>query len=375
MSAVRIRKAAWVAGALLIIVAAVGKGLRSSEDPPPEAASPNAEPVEARPDAGREHPPSAASPTPTTTAPDAPAFKTVPCELTALVEEFRKARSSPAYRRYVREQARSAAESLPLETLWPPLRAERDPEVLDLLAELWVRRYARDRNPSVLERLVDHLQAERTPTLRATLVRAFRHTGEPSTELLGRSVLKGRDVYTAWVKDEAPEVRQAVVENAREEAARNFGRFQGVAEKAVALAAEATDPRVKAGLLTASSLEAVRAPAMAQVRELLQKGEAPEVRAAAARALSTAPVAQSEVSMKALAERYPAESDRAVRGAILEALSRLGLGKAVPVLQQLRGVDTSSQAEVDAWLALLASHPQTASLLENDRRASENRSP
>jgi hypothetical protein len=372
MRARRIWTAALAVGALLIILAAVTRGLRSS---PPEAAPPSTQSVEARADAGQAPPAPDAAPKPEVKRPEGPALRAVPCELATLLEEFRKARASPAYRRFVGEQVRNFGASRPAEALWSLLVAEREPEVLELLAELWVRRYAQDREPKALERLVDHLKGEQTPALRATLVRAFRHMGESSTEVLGRSVLKGRDVYAAWVKDEAPEVRQAVVENVREEAARSFGRAPGVAEKAVALAVEASDPQVRAGLLTASSLEEVRPPALAQVRTLLEKDEAPTVRAAAAKALGTAPVARAAESMKALAERYGAETDRQVRGAILESIARLGLGKAVPVLQQLRDVDTSLQDEVDAWLALLKSQPQTWSLLENDRRASQNPSP
>jgi hypothetical protein len=375
MSAARIQKWALAAGALLIVLSAAARGLQPSEPSPPGRAAPKAGPAEARPSEARETPVATASSAPAVPPSDGEVLKGGPCDLKTLVKELRKGRASPAYQRYVREQMRGFLESLPAEPLWSQLVAERDPEVLGLLAEAWVKRYTRDRNPRVLERLVNHLQGEREPALRASMVRAFRHTGEPSTELLGRSVLKGRDVYAAWVKDQAPEVRQAVVENAREEAARNFGRFQGVAEKAVALAVEATDPKVKAGLLTASSLEAVRAPAVAQVRELLEKGEAPEVRAAAAKALGTVPVAQAGVSMQALSGRYAAESNRQVRSAILESIARLGLGKAVAVLQKLRGVDASMQSEVDHWLTLLASNPQTWALLEKDRRVSQNRPP
>jgi hypothetical protein len=359
MRASRIWKAAFILGALLIISTALLRGLRSSE--PPVAEVPSSTPVS----------PPAAPPTvpPTAPLPNAEALTAVPCELATLVAELRKSSPSPAYRRYLGEQLRSLRGALPPETLWSQLVAERDPPVLELLAELWVSQYARNPDARVLERLVDHLSSEREPSLRAALIRALRHSGEPSTELLGRSVLKGRDVYAAWVKDEAREVRQAVVENVRVEAARNFGRFQGVAEKAVALAEEATEPTVKAALLTASSIEAARAPAVARVQELLQKSERPELRAAAAKALGTVSAAHAAASMKALTEHYAAESDRLVRGAILESISRLGLGKAVPVLQQLRGVDASMQGEVDHWLTLLASQPQTWELLDKDHRA------
>ncbi|WP_223758203.1 HEAT repeat domain-containing protein [Myxococcus sp. RHSTA-1-4] len=305
--------------------------------------------------------------------PDADPLKTVPCELSTLLDEYRKGKASPAYRRYVREQLRGLVESLPEETLWSRLQAERDPELLAVVAEAWVLRYALDGKPVVLVRLVEHLNQERDPTLKATLVRALAHTGEPSTELLGDRVLKGQDVYRDWVKDPSPAVRSAVVENFREEAARNFGRFRGVAERAVSLAALADDPSTAAGLLTSTSIEAAGGASVRQVRELLQSSEHPEVRAAAARALGTSPVSQLPESLNALAARYAAETDKDVRSAILESISRLGLSRAVPVLEKLRGVDPTMQAEVDGWLALLAEQPQTWDLLDKTRRTRQAR--
>ncbi len=324
--------------------------------------------------AGQSTPPPPPAAQPAATAPKgADALRTVPCELGTLLDEYRKGRTSPAYRRYVREQLRTLSETLPAEQLWSRLVEERDAELLALVAEAWVSRYARDPKPAIVERLVAHILGEREPALRATLVRALQHTGEPSTELLGRSVLKGKDPYAAWVKDESPEVHQAVVDNVREEAARNFGRFQGVAEKAVALAVVAMEPKVKAGLLTATSIEAARPTSVATVKELLEKAEAPEVRAAAARALGTVRASEVASTMKALAARYAVEPERVVRSALLEAIARLGLSQAVPLLQQLREVDGTMRDEVDGWLTLLASKPQTWTLLLNDKQARELR--
>jgi hypothetical protein len=304
--------------------------------------------------------------------PDAEPLKAVPCELSTLLEEYRKGRASPAYRRYVREQLRGLVESLPAETLWSRLLSERDPELLAVVAEAWVLRYTVSQDGAVVARLVEHLSQERDPKLRATLVRALAHTGEPSTELLGDRVLRGKDVYRDWVKDASPEVRAAAVENFREEAARNFGRFRGVAEKAVSLATVAEDPATAAGLLTSTSIEAAGGAAVGKVRGLLAS-EHPEVRAAAARALGTSPVSELSESMDSLAARYAAETDASVRSALLESISRLGLTQAVPVLQKLRGVDPEMQAEVDGWLALLATRPQTWDLLDKARRVRDAR--
>ncbi|MCP3136504.1 HEAT repeat domain-containing protein [Pyxidicoccus xibeiensis] len=304
---------------------------------------------------------------------DAKPLKMVPCELSTLLDEYRAGKASPAYRRYVREQLRGLVESLPEAPLWSRLKSERDPDLLGLVAEAWVLRYALDGEPAVLERLVEHLGQEQDPVLRATLVRSLAHTGEPSTQLLGIKVLKGRDVYRDWVKDPAPQVRAAVVENFREEAARNFGRYRDVAERAISLASVAEDPTTAAGLLTSTSIEAVRSPAVAQVRGLLQSSEHARVRASAARALATSPVSELSASLEALAARYTLETDPGVRTALLESLSRLGLSRAVPVLRRLRDVDPATRAEVDGWLALLAERPQTRELLDKARRARDAR--
>ncbi|WP_240359235.1 HEAT repeat domain-containing protein [Pyxidicoccus trucidator] len=363
------RKLGWALAAVVVLGVAAAGWLRWGRD----TEAPTKTVSRAEPDAGGASASSETGQDAATVArtvpPDAEPLKAVPCELSSLLDEYRKGRSSPAYRRYVREQLRGLVESLPEETLWSRLLSERDSELLAVVAEAWVLRYSLDGRPAVLERLVNHVGEERDPALRATLVRALAHTGEPSTELLGVRVLKGRDVYGDWVKDPAPAVREAVVENFREEAARNFGRFRGVAEKAVSLATVAEDPATAAALLTSTSIEAAGGASVAQVRKLLQTSEHPEVRAAAARALGTSPVSQLSESLDALAARYVGETDAGVRGALLESISRLGLSQAVPVLQRLRGVDPAMQAQVDGWLALLAERPQTWELLDKARRA------
>ncbi len=371
MSAPRSRKVGWAVGALLAALVAGGLLARGRPSvPPPDGARG----VTGEADAGSTPSPGALAPvTPGAPPVDVEALRTVPCALDPLVEEYRGARASPAYRRYLHEQVHTLGGVLPEEALWAKLREERDPEVLALLADTWVARYPQRQDPRVLERLVARVGTEPEPAARAALIRALQRTGEPSVELLGRKVLRGHDPYPAWVKDAAPEVRGAVVDNVRAEAARNFGRFQGVAERAVALAVVATDPRTRADLLLATSIEATRAPAVATVRGLLADTEPPEVRAAAARALGTAPASEVASSLQALAARYPLEGDPGVREALLESISRLGLARAVPVLQGLRGEDPIRRAEVDGWLSLLSPAPGTAALLLRDKQAREAR--
>ncbi|WP_375769935.1 HEAT repeat domain-containing protein [Archangium gephyra] len=298
-------------------------------------------------------------------------LRAVPCELDSLVEEYRQGKGSPAWRRYVMEQLRGILENLPPEQLWAKVEAEKDPEVLEALTALWVMRFNLTGERGVLERVLDKAGRETDPGRKAVMVRALRASDEPTSEVLAMAE-STRQAYRQWVKDPAPEVREAVVGNLTEEAARNFGRFQGVAEQAVALAAEAGDPKTAAGLLSASSLEAARTPAVNSVRQLLQESEHPEVRAAAAKALGTVAVGESERTMKALTERFATESDREVRAAILEGIARLGLSGAEPVLRQLKGVDPGMDGEIDTWLSLLASQPQTWNLLLRDKQALEH---
>ncbi|WP_255217478.1 HEAT repeat domain-containing protein [Myxococcus sp. AM010] len=296
-------------------------------------------------------------------------LKEVPCEFTALLAEYRQGHASPAYRRYVREQLRGLVESLSEDVHWRHLSQEQDADVLALLSDTWVLRYALEGQARILERLVDRVRETPDARLRAVLIRSLQQTGEPSTQLLGIQVLKGRDVYRDWVTDAAPEVRAAAVENFREEAARDAGRYRVVAERAVSLATVADDSATAAGLLGASSIEAVRGPAVAQVRTLLQSAQSPDVRAAAARALATSPVAELSASLDALAARYSAEPDASVREALLESISRLGLSRAVPVLERLRDTSAAARDEVAPWLTLLAEQPQRWEVLDTARRS------
>jgi hypothetical protein len=296
----------------------------------------------------------------------------VPCALDALVEEYRQGKSSPAYRRHVMEQLRGLLETLPPEQLWAKVEAEQDPEVLEALSALWVTRFNLKGERSVLERLLEKAAREPDPRRRAVMVRALRVSGEPASEVLARGE-STRHAYREWVKDAAPEVREAVVGNLKDEARRNFGRSQTVAEQAVALAKEASDPGTAAELLGASSIEAARTPTVDSVRELLQGAEHAEVRAAAAKGLGTVAVGEAERTMRVLTERFATEPAKEVRSAILEGIAHLGLSNAEPVLRKLKGVDRELDGEIDTWLTLLASQPQTWSLLLRDKQAQEHR--
>jgi HEAT repeats len=323
-------------------------------------------------DGGRPTETAPAPATGTKSLPPGGLLQPVPCALEPLVEEYRQGKGSPAYRRYVVEQLRGLVETLPPEQLWAKLEAEQDPEVLEALSALGVTRFNLTGERSVLERLVDKTAHEPDARRRAVMVGALKVSGEPASEVLARSE-STRHAYREWVKDAAPEVREAVVENLKDEARRGFGRSQGVAEQAVALAREASDPKTAAGLLGASSLEGARTPAVNSVHELLQKSEHPEVRAAAAKALGTVAVGEAGRTMKVLTERFATEGAKEVRSAILEGIAHLGLSNAEPVLRRLKGVHGEQDGELDTWLELLASKPQTWTLLQQDKQAREHR--
>ncbi|HEX8441064.1 HEAT repeat domain-containing protein [Archangium sp.] len=367
-------KKIWVGVGAVLLVALVGLLLwraNTSGGATREAKDPVAVQDPARPGAG---PGGTSAPAPPSAPPSLPPeglLRPVPCALDSLVEEYRQGQGSPAYRRYVMEQLRGVLEKLPPEQLWAKVEAEQDAEVLEALAVLWVMRFNLTDDRGVLERLLAKASRESEPTRRAAMVRALKASGEPSSEVLAKAE-STRHAYPAWVKDAAPEVREAVVDNLTAEAARSFGRSQGVAEAAVALATKAGDPKTAAGLLGASSLEAARTPAVDSVRQLLRASEHPEVRAAAAKALGTVSVGEAPQTMRALTEHYATERSPAVRGAILEGLAHLGLSKAVPVLRGLKGVDRELDGEIDTWLTLLASQPQTWNLLLRDKQTLEH---
>jgi hypothetical protein len=317
-------------------------------------------------------PPVASTPAPEKPRPPQDLLRPVPCELPALVEEYRRGKDSPAYRRYVREQLQGLVGRVAPEELWAKVEAERDAEVLEALAGLWVTHFNRSGERSVLERVVEKAGREEDAARRAALVRALRQSGEPASEVLARTPA-AREAYRTWVKDAAPEVREAVVGNLVDEAARSFGRSRETAERRVSLAVEASAPETAAGLLGALSLESVRSPSVAQVLGLLEGSGHAGVRAAAARALGTVAAGEARRVMQALAGRYAAEPEPSVRKALLEGIARLGLSSAIPTLQKLKGVDAAMDAEVDLWLSLLASQPQTWNLLEQDKRALEHK--
>jgi len=359
-----------VGAGLIAVLVGLMVWLGSADKPSGEAPAPVAsDGVSA--EGGQKAPP-APAPSPVAKGPPPEdMLREVPCELDSLVEEYRQGKGSPAWRRYVMEQLRGILERLPPEQLWAKVEAEREPEVLEALSALWVMRFNLTGDRAVLERVLEKAGRETEPVHKAVLVRALRASDEPSSEVLARAE-STRQAYRQWVKDPAPEVREAVVGNLTEEAQRGFGRIRGVAEQAVALALEAGDPKTAAGLLGASSIEAVRTPAVDSVRRLFQESEHPEVRAAAAKALGTVAVGERERTMRALTERFATEGSREVRGAILEGISRLGLSGAVPVLQKLKGVDPAMDGEIDTWLTLLASQPQTWNLLLRDKQALEH---
>jgi hypothetical protein len=112
----------------------------------------------------------------------------------------------------------------------------------------------------------------------------------------------------------------------------------------------------------------------AAVQELLALLSAPlgenpaELRAALVLALGGVPASESAVVRDALPAHYRRDKDPEVRRAILEALSHLLMGGAIPILESLRSVDTSLSADISAWQRALASGLQEWALVLREKQ-------
>lgn len=274
------------------------------------------------------------------------------CDGATLADELRAARS-PAYRRYL---ARSLADgALSLDELLALFDAERDPAVLEAIAGAIVARANSAEDPSLLRPLIARLSSEQDAALRAAIVRAVEGTVEPSSQVLATLGTS----YEHLIRDAAPEVRRAVVDNLLAENARGHGRFGELADAAVATVAVSTDGAEAARLLGGVSIEAASAASVERVRMLLG-AETPEVRAAAATALGSAGASEARRGMRALVDQFHVERDAMVRKALVQAIARIGFAEAAPVLASLRGLSSAAvEREIELWLAALATGRQT----------------
>lgn len=292
------------------------------------------------------------------------------CALDDMLDGLRRAlhRGSPALRRYARELLKESTLGIAPEQLQAAFSRERDPQVIEALGASLAARTARTRDMSFIKPQLDRAVRDADPAARAAAVRSLRGIG--SVEAMSETRGPG---YEQLIRDASPEVRTAVVENLLSESAQvYFGHDRTVSEKAVQVASVATanDPKSAAKLLGEVSTEQVGHDTVKTLLEMFASPNA-EVRAAAAHALSGVPASETASVRGVLVERYGSDREAIVRKAILEALARLGMSSAVPLLESLRSVDATMKSEIDLWLAALKSGLQEWHLVLREKQQLE----
>lgn len=272
---------------------------------------------------------------------------TVDCQQVDFLAELRAATKSgsPAYQRYVSDMFLASARYRSVGELVALFEAESDPTALAALGQSLCMVYDSTGDASVFDTMLGRLRGEADPALRAAIVRSLGGTTEPSSQVL-------REVadlsYADLARDPAPEVRAAVVENLRADIDASGGHDPVASANALEAAAGAVDADTQVALLESVSLERAEPAELERARALLDAG-GHATRAAAARALGTAPPSRAEETVDELARRYRDEPHEGARRAILEAIARLRFAAAIPVLEKLRPVDPRLEGEIDAW--------------------------
>lgn len=273
------------------------------------------------------------------------------CSFTGMIDELRVAlkSGSPAYRKYARARLKAAARVMPADELRAAVQDERDPDTLEALGEALASKSSFTEDATLVQPLLSRAAQDGDPQARAAAVRGLRGTG--SVDLMTKN--GGVVTYEQLIRDSAPEVRQAVVDNLIHESAKvYFGHERTVSEAAVSAALAAKDPQAAARLLSEVSMEAVGSETVEKLRQQL-RAEEPVLRGAAATALGGVPGAESAAMKDALVSLYRDERDPAVRKAALQGIVRLGMGGARATLESLRGVAPALDPEIDAWQSAL----------------------
>ncbi|AFE06594.1 hypothetical protein COCOR_05809 [Corallococcus coralloides DSM 2259] len=288
------------------------------------------------------------------------------CTVEGMLDEVRVAMQtgSPAYRKYARLRLKEAAIAMPPEALGRAVSQERDPAVLEAVGAALATKASNAQKPELLQPLLSRASQDADPGLRAAAVRALQ--GSPSVEFMA----KNGDVvtYEQLVRDSAPEVRQAVVENlVTESAGIYFGHNPELAEAAVKVATATDDPALAKRLLGEVSMEAASPEVVRKLTQQLRSEDA-GLRAAAAKALGGVPGSESAGARRALTSLYRSDSDLAVRKSALEGLARLGQSGARPLLESLRGVDRRLDPEIDAWQSALQKNLQEWHLILREKQ-------
>jgi hypothetical protein len=254
--------------------------------------------------------------------------------------------------------AAAATDATPLDTLVDELRGEPPPAyrryVIDTLtqkvlaepgAELALLDRARgERDAEVLAALGDALLGYYRVTLDDRIPRAAREALATETDPARR---RGLLRFLGTV----PGVDRVVTGFTEHCAAGAAGA--SMAARLVGTAAEMHDPAVAQRLLEAVSLSAAGAGEVGRVVDLLD-APAAELRRGAVQALGGALGDGRAAAREALVRQVGKDADATVRERAVDALVRLDLADARPVLARLRGIDEELDRRIERYDRILA---------------------
>ena len=292
------------------------------------------------------------------------------CSLADQIQALRVGllRGSPSFQKFLRRQLRERAPTIPEAELRAAFEREHDPVMIEELSGALAARMA----PEALRAPLSRAMSDSDPAARAAAVRGLRGTG--SVEAMAKL---GSVDYTRLIHDPAPMVRQAVVQNLLSESADvYFGHDRAVSEQAIAVAlaarsGSAADPALAARLLSGVSTESVGSQVVAELLSLLDAPAEPSLavlRASIVTALGGVPSSESARVATRLIDLYRQDASREVRRAVLQALVRLEMARAVPLLDALRSVDTGLTTEIDSWQRAIQSGLQEWTLLLREKQ-------
>jgi len=296
------------------------------------------------------------------------------CSLADQIQALRVGllRGSPSFQKFLRRQLRERAPTIPEAELRAAFEREHDPVMIEELSGALAARMARLGEPEALRAPLSRAMSDSDPAARAAAVRGLRGTG--SVEAMAKL---GSVDYTRLIHDPAPMVRQSVVQNLLSESAEvYFGHDRAVSEQAIAVAlaarsGSAADPALAARLLSGVSTESVGSQVVAELLSLLDAPAEPSLavlRASIVTALGGVPSSESARVATRLIDLYRQDASREVRRAVLQALVRLEMARAVPLLDALRSVDTGLTAEIDSWQRAIQSGIQEWTLLLREKQ-------
>lgn len=287
------------------------------------------------------------------------------CTPDVLFDEARAglAKGSPALQKYLRDTLREAALITDDDVLLRALASEDDPAMIEALGSAIAHKAETTGDAKLVVDLLKRAAHDEDPAQRAAAVRALRGTG--STELM-RGADAGVD-YKGLIRDEAADVRSAVVENVVVEDDDVYsGHSAEFSEAAFAAATVADDKAAAARIISATSTETISDERRASLSRLLDDDDV-TMRTASARALGGVSPAHASDAMSALVARYRSEEDLGARREMLTSIARLERARAIPVLESLRSVDARLIAEIDAWVAVLRMGLPEWALVEREK--------